>query len=66
MELRKDVILVLHDWGSALGFDWARRNEGAVKAIVYMEGIVRPFRSWEEWPDATRVFRPNGPRLVRR
>jgi haloalkane dehalogenase len=56
MELRKDVILVLHDWGSALGFDWARRNEGAVKAIVYMEGIVRPFRSWEEWPDATRAF----------
>jgi len=56
MGLREEVVLVLHDWGSALGFDWARRHEGAVKAIVYMEGIVRPFRSWDEWPDATRAF----------
>ena len=54
--LRENVILVLHDWGSALGFDWARRHPGQVKAIVYMEGIVRPFYSWEEWPEATRAF----------
>jgi haloalkane dehalogenase len=50
------VILVVHDWGSALGFDWAWRHPEAVRAIVYMEAIVRPFRSWEEWPDATRAF----------
>jgi haloalkane dehalogenase len=54
--LNQNVILVLHDWGSALGFDWARRHPDRVKAIVYMEGIVRPFRSWDEWPELTRAF----------
>lgn len=54
--LRRNVILVVHDWGSALGFSWAQRNPERVKAIVYMEAIVRPFRSWDEWPDATRAF----------
>jgi haloalkane dehalogenase len=52
----RNVILVVHDWGSALGFAWAQRHPERVKAIVYMEGIVRPFRSWDEWPEATRVF----------
>lgn len=56
MGLTNDVILIVHDWGSALGFDWARRNPGRVKAIAYMEGIVRPFASWDEWPAATRAF----------
>lgn len=46
-----DVTLIIHDWGSALGFDWARRHPDAVKGICYMEAIVRPL-SWEEWPDA--------------
>ena len=54
--LHKNVILVVHDWGSALGFHWAHRHPDRVKAIVYMEGIVRPFHSWDEWPDATRAF----------
>jgi haloalkane dehalogenase len=54
--LNENVILVVHDWGSALGFDWARRHPERVKAIVYMEGIVRPFRLWDEWPQATRAF----------
>jgi haloalkane dehalogenase len=54
--LNENVILVLHDWGSALGFDWARRHHDRVKAIVYMEGIVRPFRAWDEWPQVTRAF----------
>jgi|SRR5690349_17162936 len=40
--LRSRVTLVLHDWGSALGFDWARRHPGAVDGIVYLEAIVRP------------------------
>lgn len=56
MKIEKNVILVLHDWGSALGFDWARRHPERVKAIVYSEGIVRPFRSWDEWPEVTQGF----------
>jgi haloalkane dehalogenase len=54
--ITRNVILVVHDWGSALGFYWAQRHPERVKAIVYMEGIVRPFQSWEEWPAATRAF----------
>ena len=56
MGLTKNVILVMHDWGSALGFYWAQRHPERVKAIVYMEGIVRPFMSWDEWPAVTRAF----------
>jgi haloalkane dehalogenase len=56
MGLTDKVILVVHDWGSALGFDWALRHADRVKAIVYMEGIVRPFLSWDEWPAVTRAF----------
>ena len=51
-----NVILVVHDWGSALGFSWAQRHPEQVKALVYMEAIVRPFLSWDEWPEATRAF----------
>jgi haloalkane dehalogenase len=47
------VTLVVHDWGSALGFDWARRHPDRVKGIAYMEAIVRPLR-WAEWPEAAR------------
>ena len=50
------VVLVVHDWGSALGFDWANRHRDAVRGIVYMESIVRPM-TWDEWPEAAkRVF----------
>ncbi|MCA8928196.1 MAG: haloalkane dehalogenase [Alphaproteobacteria bacterium] len=45
--------LVIHDWGSALGFDWANRHRAAVRGICYMEAIVRPV-TWAEWPDAAR------------
>src|SRR6185312_8061834 len=54
--ITRNVILVLHDWGSALGFSWAQRYPDRIKALVYMEEIVRPFFSWDEWPDATREF----------
>jgi haloalkane dehalogenase len=54
--ITNDVILVVHDWGSALGFSWAQRHPDQVKALAYMEAIVRPFLSWDEWPDATRAF----------
>jgi len=49
------VTLVVHDWGSALGFDWANRHRDAVTGLVYMEAIVRPLR-WDEWPTASRGF----------
>jgi len=54
--VKDNVILVVHDWGSALGFSWAQRHQDQIKALVYMEAIVRPFLSWDEWPDATRAF----------
>jgi haloalkane dehalogenase len=47
------VTLVVHDWGSALGFHWARRHPARVKALVYMEALVRPV-AWTEWPEAAR------------
>lgn len=56
LELKNNVILVVHDWNSALGFYWAQRHPERLKAIVYLEGIVRPFRSWDEWPEVTRAF----------
>jgi haloalkane dehalogenase len=53
LELGERVTLVLHDWGTALGFDWANRHRDRVAGIAYMEGIVRPI-IWEEWPEAAR------------
>ncbi|MGI9501354.1 MAG: haloalkane dehalogenase [Geminicoccaceae bacterium] len=47
------VTFVVHDWGSALGFDWANRHRESVLGIAYMEAIVRPM-SWDEWPEAIR------------
>ena len=46
----KDAVLVLHDWGSALGFNWARRNPDKVRGLVYMEALVQPL-SWKDWPE---------------
>jgi haloalkane dehalogenase len=55
--LGDNVTLVIHDWGSALGFDWANRHRDRVAGICYMEAIVRPV-TWEEWPDgATDIFK---------
>ncbi len=51
-----NVILVLHDWGSGLGFDWANRNRDKVQGIAYMEAIVKPV-TWNDWPeDARSIF----------
>jgi len=68
VDLPDRVFLVVHDWGSALGFDWARRNPDRVAGIAYMEAIVRPV-SWDEWPDgARRAFQrmrsPEGEEMV--
>ena len=50
----RDVVLVVHDWGSALGFDWARRHPGRARAVAYMEALVRPLAGWDEWPAGAR------------
>jgi haloalkane dehalogenase len=51
------VTFVVHDWGSALGFDWANHHREGVRGIAYMEAIVRPVASWEEWSKAaTPIF----------
>ena len=49
----QNVTLVLHDWGSGLGFHWASQNPQAVKGIAYMEAIVAPL-SWQDWPESAR------------
>ena len=49
----QNVVLVVHDWGSALGFDWGNRHREAVQGYAYMESIVRPV-TWDEWPEAAR------------
>jgi haloalkane dehalogenase len=63
-----NVTLVLHDWGSALGFDWAFSHPGAIRGIAFMEAIVRPL-SWKEWPEGAReIFQalrgPQGEEMV--
>ena len=56
LDLGDNVVFVIHDWGSALGFDWANQHRDRVQGIAYMEGIVTPL-TWEDWPEnATRVF----------
>ena len=49
-----NVTLVIHDWGSALGFNWAALNPEKVKSIVYMEAITGPIESWNDWPKQAR------------
>ena len=68
LSLTQRVTLVVHDWGSALGFHWANRHPDRVKGIAYMEAIVRPV-SWDEWPEAARrIFQgmrsPSGEEMV--
>lgn len=49
--VEKDVTLVIHDWGSALGFNWAYDNPDAVRGIAYMEAIVAPVPDWDAFPE---------------
>ncbi len=52
-----NVTLVIHDWGSALGFHWANEHRDAVKGICYMEAIVAPFATWDDFSkEAAPVF----------
>ena len=47
------ITLVLHDWGSALGFNWSYKYPELVKGIAYMEAIVKEL-SWDEWNDKSK------------
>lgn len=63
------ITLVLHDWGSALGFHWARLHPQQVRGIAYMEGLVMPLPSWDDWPEKARgIFQgfrsPKGEDLI--
>ena len=51
--INKNVTLVIHDWGSALGFHWAQMHADAVRGVAYMEGIVCPV-TWDDWPESAR------------
>ena len=53
LEINQDITLILHDWGSALGFYWAMKNPEKIKAICYMEAIVSPI-NWSDWPEQAR------------
>jgi len=64
----ENITFVVHDWGSALGFDWAFRHPDKIKAIAYMEAIVMQY-DWSDWPDdARKIFQgfrsPAGEELV--
>ena len=66
----KNIVLVLHDWGSFLGLKYAMENEANIKGVVLMEGILRPWESWETIPPVTRrmfkkFFDPiEGPKVI--
>ena len=56
LNIGKQVVFVIHDWGSALGFDWSFQNQDRIQGVAYMEGIVKP-GTWDEWPEnAIKVF----------
>jgi haloalkane dehalogenase len=67
LELTGDVRLVVHDWGSALGFYWAQRHPDRVVAIAHMEAIALP-RRWSDFGEAAGMFKalrsPEGEKLV--
>jgi haloalkane dehalogenase len=53
----ESILFVVHDWGSALGFDWANHHRDRIRGIAYMEALVRPIGSWDEWSAAaTPIF----------
>lgn len=65
----QNVTLVIHDWGSGLGFHWAHQNPDAVKGIAFMEAFVAPIPSWDDFPDGEReaiqaVRSPAGEEMV--
>ena len=55
----KNIVLVLHDWGSFIGLNYAMQNENNIKGIILMEGILRPWESWGTIPTVTRKIFQN-------
>ncbi len=56
MKLR-NITLVVHDWGSVLGFHYARRHEANIRGLVFFEALLLPLPRMELWPDdARRLF----------
>ena len=53
LDLGDKINLVIHDWGSAMGFQYARENSNSIKSISFMEAIVMPLQ-WEQWPENAR------------
>ena len=53
IDLGENVIFVVHDWGSALGFDWSNQNRDRVQGIAYMEAVVKTL-NWSDFPDLGR------------
>ena len=53
LDLGKEINLVIHDWGSAMGFQYARENADKIKSITFMEAIVMPL-TWDQWPENAR------------
>jgi haloalkane dehalogenase len=52
------IVFVLHDWGSALGFDWAMKHEPEVRGLAFMEAVLTPLESWNQFPEGARdLFR---------
>ena len=69
LDITEKVTLVIHDWGSALGFHWAQKHPDAVRGIAYMEAVVMPLPSWDDWPEKARgIFQgfrsPKGEDLI--
>jgi haloalkane dehalogenase len=69
LDLGDAVTLVIHDWGSALGFDWGRTHPDRTRGVMYMEAIVQPIDSWDTWPESARsIFQamrsPAGEQIV--
>ena len=53
LDLGDNIHLIIHDWGSAMGFQFARENPDRIKSITYMEAIVMPL-TWDQWPENAR------------
>ena len=53
LDLGNEINLVIHDWGSAMGFQYARENPDRIKSITFMEAIVMPL-TWDQWPENAR------------
>lgn len=64
LDLGDNVVLVIHDWGSVLGFDWANHHRGRVQGIAYMEAIVTPFQRSDLPDDGPDIWSSAGDQMM--